>query len=96
MTHRTMLEPIVVEKPAQITPLEAALKALNADITSKHLYLEPAPRRALREYVESLDIENVRLTALLEVSRSGTAIISAWFNDNPAAYAAFKRSLDND
>ena len=50
-------EPIIVQGPAKITPLEAALKALNADITSKHLYLEPAPWRALREYVAELEAD---------------------------------------
>ena len=54
-------EPIIVQGPAKITPLEAALKALNADITSKHLYLEPAPWAALRDYVAELDAENGRL-----------------------------------
>jgi len=60
-------EPIVVEKPTQITPLEAALNALNAEITSKHLHLEPAPWRALREYVAELEEENDALSAELAV-----------------------------
>ena len=58
-------EPIIVQGPAKITPLEAALKALNADITSKHLYLEPAPWRALREYVAELEAESTKFTTAL-------------------------------
>jgi hypothetical protein len=48
-------DPIIVQGPEPITPLEAALNALNAEITSKHLYLEPAPWKALREYVAELE-----------------------------------------
>ena len=48
-------DPTIVQGPAPITPLEAALNALNAEITSKHLHLEPAPWRALRDYVAELE-----------------------------------------
>jgi hypothetical protein len=65
-------EPIVVEKPTQITPLEAALNALNTEITSKHLRLEPAPWRALREYVAELATELTEYqTALISIMGGG-------------------------
>jgi len=47
--------PIVVAGAEPITPLAAALAALNADITSKPLYLEAAPHAALRDYVAELE-----------------------------------------
>ena len=49
--------PIIVAGPEPITPLAAALAALNADITSKPLYLEAAPHAALRDYVAELEAE---------------------------------------
>ena len=56
MTHRTMLEPIVVtDTPEQITPLQAALDALNSDVGDKYLYLPPSVWKALRDYVAELE-----------------------------------------
>ena len=65
-------DPIVVQGPTQITPLEAALNALNAEITSKHLHLEPAPWRALRDYVAELATELTECrTALISIMGKG-------------------------
>ena len=67
MTHRTMLEPIVVEKPAQITPLAAAMIALG-DTSSKMAYLEPRVREQLFLHIRQLEEENERLRAELAIA----------------------------
>jgi P2-related tail formation protein len=47
--------------------------------------LESSPHAALRDYV-----------AELEGGMGFHWLIMHWFENNPAAYATFKRSLDND
>ena len=74
MTHRTMLEPIVVEKPAQITPLEAAMIALG-DTSSKMAYLEPRVREQLFLHIRQLEEEN---EALRESVRAVIRRLEKW------------------
>ena len=60
-------EPIIVQGPAKITPLEAALIALG-DTSSKVAYLEPRVREKLFLYIRQLEEENERLRAELSIA----------------------------
>ena len=60
MTHRTMLEPIIVKGPAPITPLEAGMIALG-DTSSKTTYLDPRVRERLFMHIRQLEEENEAL-----------------------------------
>ena len=68
MTHRTCLEPVLVQGQAPITPLEAAMIALG-DTSSKMAYLSPRVRERLFLYIRQLEDENEQLrTELSELN----------------------------
>ena len=77
MTHRTYLKPIVVQGPAPITPLEAAMIALG-DTSSKMAHFEPRHRQALLEYVAELEAENQRLSDELNANSANYITPGNW------------------
>ena len=67
-------EPIIVQGPAQITPLEAAMIALG-DTSSKMAYLEPRVREQLFLHIRQLEEEN---EALRESVRAVIRRLEKW------------------
>ena len=67
-------EPIIVQGPAKITPLEAAMIALG-DTSSKVAYLEPRVREQLFLHIRQLEEEN---EALRESVRAVIRRLEKW------------------
>ena len=66
-------EPIIVQGPAPITPLEAAMIALG-DTSSKMTYLEPRVRERLFMHIRQLEEENEALRDRVDLSRQSAQI----------------------